>query len=192
VRRAHRIPRLGRGKANRWEQTSRGHADGDEPSGLRERNKPLKGQPWTWQRGETNPQKSVTEQAVESVRNAEDGTSGRAREARPTSGLHRLTSRRGKPEPHGRRSRREHRKSQDFRCFRVSGRTMERRAPKRTATLEEAASHHSRDERTGDWKRPEDRGKSAHRQGPGMTQKVPVTSRPKLRGAPNLTGVGRS
>jgi hypothetical protein len=45
ARRAHRISRLGREKANRWEQTSRGHAGGDEPSGLCERNKSLKGNP---------------------------------------------------------------------------------------------------------------------------------------------------
>jgi hypothetical protein len=39
-----------------------------------ERDKPLEGKPWTWQRGETNPQRLVAEQAVEDVRNVEDGT----------------------------------------------------------------------------------------------------------------------
>jgi hypothetical protein len=38
------------------------------------REKPLKGKPWTWQRDETSPQRLEAEQAVEGVRNAEDGT----------------------------------------------------------------------------------------------------------------------
>jgi len=36
------------------------------------RNKPLKGEPWTWQRGEINPQRSAAE-VVEVVRNGVDG-----------------------------------------------------------------------------------------------------------------------
>jgi len=47
---------------------------GETRYGSVERDKPLKGKPWTWQRGETNPQRLVAEQAVEGVRNAEDGT----------------------------------------------------------------------------------------------------------------------
>jgi hypothetical protein len=43
--------------------------------------KPLKSEPWTWLRGETNPQSQVGEEAVEDVRNVEDGTV-RARDAR--------------------------------------------------------------------------------------------------------------
>jgi len=39
-----------------------------------QREKPLKGKPWTWQRDETSPQRLVAEKAVEGVRNAEDGT----------------------------------------------------------------------------------------------------------------------
>jgi hypothetical protein len=39
-----------------------------------ERNKPLKGKPWTWLRDETSPQRLVAEQAVEDVRNVADGT----------------------------------------------------------------------------------------------------------------------
>jgi hypothetical protein len=36
--------------------------------------KTLKSEPWTWLRGETNPRRSVEEEAVEDVRNVEDGT----------------------------------------------------------------------------------------------------------------------
>jgi len=36
--------------------------------------KPLKSEPWTWLRGEINPRSSVEEEAVEDVRNVEDGT----------------------------------------------------------------------------------------------------------------------
>ena len=34
----------------------------------------LKSEPWTWLRGETNPQRSVEEEAVEDVRNVVGGT----------------------------------------------------------------------------------------------------------------------
>jgi hypothetical protein len=34
------------------------------------RNEPLKSEPWTWLRGETNPQRWVEEETVEGVRNA--------------------------------------------------------------------------------------------------------------------------
>jgi len=43
--------------------------------------KPLKSEPRTWLWGETNPQRSLEEQAVEDVRNVEGGTK-RAWEAR--------------------------------------------------------------------------------------------------------------
>jgi hypothetical protein len=36
--------------------------------------KTLKSEPWTWLRGETNPQRLAEEEAVEDVRNVEDGT----------------------------------------------------------------------------------------------------------------------
>jgi hypothetical protein len=36
--------------------------------------KPLKSEPWTWLRGEINPQSQVEEETVEDVRNVEDGT----------------------------------------------------------------------------------------------------------------------
>jgi hypothetical protein len=47
---------------------------GETRYGSVERDKPLKGKPWTWQRGETNPQRLVAEQTVEDVRNVEGGT----------------------------------------------------------------------------------------------------------------------
>ncbi len=61
---------------HRWlHPTARGHdSAGETRYGSAERNKPLEGKPWTWQRGETNPQRLVAEQAVEDVRNVEDGT----------------------------------------------------------------------------------------------------------------------
>jgi len=58
--------------------TARGHETaGETRYGSATREKPLEGKPWTWQRGETNPQRLVAEQAVEGVRNAEDGTNYR-------------------------------------------------------------------------------------------------------------------
>jgi hypothetical protein len=36
--------------------------------------KTLKSEPWTWLRGETNPQRLAEEEAVEDVGNVEDGT----------------------------------------------------------------------------------------------------------------------
>jgi hypothetical protein len=55
--------------------TARGHdAAGETRHGSAERNKPLEGKPWTWQRDETSPRRQVAEQAVEDVRNVEDGT----------------------------------------------------------------------------------------------------------------------
>ena len=40
---------------------------------LRTRDEPLKSEPWTWLRGETNLQSQPADKAVEGVRNAEDG-----------------------------------------------------------------------------------------------------------------------
>ena len=55
--------------------TAGGHERPEEtPDGSAVRDNPLKGKPWTWQRGETNPQRFLAEQAVEGVRNAEGGT----------------------------------------------------------------------------------------------------------------------
>jgi len=39
-----------------------------------EREKPLKGKPWTWLRGETNPRRLEAEETLEVVRNGEEGT----------------------------------------------------------------------------------------------------------------------
>jgi hypothetical protein len=36
--------------------------------------KPLESEPWTWLWGETNPRRTLEEEAVEDVRNVEDGT----------------------------------------------------------------------------------------------------------------------
>jgi len=47
--------------------TARGHESaGESRYGSAERDKPLKGKPWTWQRGETNPQRLEAEQTLES------------------------------------------------------------------------------------------------------------------------------
>jgi hypothetical protein len=55
--------------------TAGGHEQpGETPDGSAVRDNPLKGKPWTWQRGETNPQRFLAEEAVEGVRNAEGGT----------------------------------------------------------------------------------------------------------------------
>ena len=53
--------------------------------------KPLKSEPWTWLRGETNPQSRVEEETVEDVRNVEGGTA-RAWEL-VSSGLRSMTPR---------------------------------------------------------------------------------------------------
>jgi hypothetical protein len=45
----------------------------DEVIRLRARSKPLEGEPWTWQWGETNPRGRWRSKTVEGVRNAEDG-----------------------------------------------------------------------------------------------------------------------
>jgi len=85
------LNRLGRHRTHRGEQgpegegvfaghrrvrsTSRGHESaGETRYGSAERDNPLKGKPWTWQRGEINPQRLVAEQTLEVVRNGEEGT----------------------------------------------------------------------------------------------------------------------
>jgi len=65
----------GAGNRRLTRSRTRGHESaGESRYGSAERDKPLEGKPWTWQRGETNPQRLVAEQAVEDVRNVEDGT----------------------------------------------------------------------------------------------------------------------
>jgi hypothetical protein len=61
---------------HRWTRgTAGGHdAAGETRYGSAERDNPLKGKPWTWQRDETSPRRQVAEQTVEDVGNVEDGT----------------------------------------------------------------------------------------------------------------------
>jgi hypothetical protein len=55
--------------------TTRGHdSAGETRYGSAVRDNPLKGKPWTWQRGETNPQRLEAEQTLEVVRNGAEGT----------------------------------------------------------------------------------------------------------------------
>jgi len=55
--------------------TARGHdSAGETRYGSAVRDNPLKGKPWTWQRDETSPQRLEAEQALEDVRNVEEGT----------------------------------------------------------------------------------------------------------------------
>ena len=56
-------------------QTAGGHdTAGETRHGSAERDKPLEGKPWTWQRDETSPRRQVAEETVEDVGNVEDGT----------------------------------------------------------------------------------------------------------------------
>jgi hypothetical protein len=55
--------------------TARGHETaGEIRHGSAERDKSLKGKPWTWQRDETSPQRLEAEKTLEAVRNGEEGT----------------------------------------------------------------------------------------------------------------------
>ena len=59
----------------RARSTAGGHdRAGETRHGSAERDKPLEGKPWTWQRDETSPRRQVAEETVEDVRNVEDGT----------------------------------------------------------------------------------------------------------------------
>src|SRR5512140_1740145 len=59
----------------RARSTAGGHdAAGETRHGSAERDKPLEGKPWTWQRDETSPRRQVAEETVEDVGNVEDGT----------------------------------------------------------------------------------------------------------------------
>jgi hypothetical protein len=55
--------------------TAGGHdRAGETRHGSAERDKPLAGKPWTWQREETSPRRQVAEETVEDVGYVEDGT----------------------------------------------------------------------------------------------------------------------
>jgi len=59
----------------RLRSTARGHdSAGETRYGSAERGKPLESESRTWLWGEINPRRSVEEEAVEDVRNVEDGT----------------------------------------------------------------------------------------------------------------------
>ena len=58
--------------AGKPDQPTRGAAAGDESVQLRGKEKPLKGDLWTWQQGEINLQKLGWAETVEGVRNAAD------------------------------------------------------------------------------------------------------------------------
>jgi hypothetical protein len=63
-----------------FKRCSRGDGQRQEGNGERRaraagrEGKTLKSEPWTWLRGETNPHRLAEEEAVEDVRNVEDGT----------------------------------------------------------------------------------------------------------------------
>jgi len=80
-----------------WETGGRSDAQRQEGNGERRaraasrEGNTLKSEPWTWLRGETNPQRQAEEEAVGDVRNVAGGTK-RAWDAR-ACGLRRLMSR---------------------------------------------------------------------------------------------------